>query len=99
MFSKWIGPPSMRLCMRIKGRVQGVGYRFFVSQTARKMSLSGWVRNLPDGGVEVEAQGEEKILEKFLIELKGGHPYSRVESIRSEKLPERPGETAFEIEA
>ena len=85
--------------MRIKGRVQGVGYRLFVSQIARKMSLTGWVRNLSNGDVEAEAQGEDRILELFLLELKGGLPYARVESIRSEKLSEKSGETAFEIQA
>lgn len=52
----------------ISGSVQGVGYRYFVKQTARKLSLTGWVRNTEDRGVEAVAQGEEKVI-KELIEL------------------------------
>ena len=88
----------MRLCVRIKGRVQGVGYRYFVKEAARKMSVTGWVRNLPGGDVEAEAQGDEKTLKQFVKELKEGHSWARVDSIQSEKLPEKPGESAFEVE-
>jgi acylphosphatase len=42
----------------IGGRVQGVGFRFFAQRVAARLGLGGWVRNLPDGGVELEAQGE-----------------------------------------
>lgn len=85
----------MRLCVRVKGNVQGVGYRYFAVQAAQKMRLTGWVRNLPDGGVEAEAQGEEKILKIFLIELEKGPMGARVESLKSQKIPEKSGETDF----
>lgn len=52
----------------ISGFVQGVGYRAFVKSKARKLGLTGWVRNLMDNRVEVLAQGDEKILQK-LIEI------------------------------
>jgi acylphosphatase len=42
----------------IGGRVQGVGFRFFAQRIAVRLGLRGWVRNLPDGGVELEAQGD-----------------------------------------
>ena len=92
-------PAAMRMNVRIKGRVQGVGYRFFVNQAARKMNLTGWVRNLPDGDVEAEAQGDLKPLEQFVHELKIGHPWARVDDFHSDTLPDKTGESAFTIES
>ena len=87
----------MRVYMRIKGRVQGVGFRFFVSETAQKMSVAGWVRNLPDGDVEAEVQGDEKNIEAVLKKIQAGHPWARVDNMNSDKIPDRSGETGFEI--
>ncbi len=87
----------MRLHMRIHGRVQGVGYRYFVTQSARKFGLSGWVKNLPTGDVEAEAQGPKLELDKFLETLKNGHPWARVERIQTDPASDRPDEEGFEI--
>jgi acylphosphatase len=65
----------------IKGRVQGVGYRYFALDAAQALGLTGWVRNLPEGGVEFFAQGEARDLERFVDQLKIGPPMSRVEEI------------------
>lgn len=62
----------------ISGRVQGVGYRAFTRDTARKLGLKGFVRNLPDGRVEVYAEGEEELLEKFLSKLWEGPFFAKV---------------------
>ena len=53
------------------GRVQGVGFRFRASWAAKRLGLTGWVSNLPDGRVEMEVQGEEKNIQKFLEDLQG----------------------------
>ena len=53
------------------GRVQGVGFRFRASWAAKGLGLTGWVSNLPDGRVEMEVQGEEKNIQKFLEDLQG----------------------------
>jgi len=53
----------------VRGRVQGVGFRACTQEVARDLGVGGWVRNLPDGAVEVEAEGDEaalRALEKFL---------------------------------
>lgn len=51
------------------GRVQGVGFRFTAQDTARELGVTGWVKNLRDGRVEVAAEGEEKILKDFLARI------------------------------
>ena len=56
----------------IKGRVQGVGFRYHALQTAQELGLTGWVRNLRDGRVEVLAEGEHEVLNKFLRDLRKG---------------------------
>ena len=87
----------MRVYMRIKGRVQGVGYRFFVRETAQKLSATGWVQNLPDGDVECEAQGEASAIGRMIQRLETDHPYARVEKITSQKIPDIEREKGFEI--
>ena len=87
----------MRLSLRVKGKVQGVGFRYFVSRIAHEMGLSGWVQNLPDGDVEAEIQGDEKMLEDFMKKLKDGHSWARVDSVQSREIPEKAGAADFEI--
>ncbi len=58
--------------IRVTGFVQGVGFRWFVSRTARAMGLRGWVRNLPGGGVEIFAAGEKTRVNEFIRSLYGG---------------------------
>jgi acylphosphatase len=54
----------VHVCYR--GRVQGVGFRYTVADLARKHAIAGWVKNLPDGKVEVDAEAEEDSLRAFL---------------------------------
>lgn len=70
-----------RLRAIISGRVQGVGFRMFVLEAARRHKCLGWVRNLPDGRVETEAEGNEDALTELLTELYRGPVLSRVEDI------------------
>ena len=53
-----------------EGDVQFVGFRYTARLLARKLDLSGWVKNLPDGRVELEAQGEVSTLRRFLLQMK-----------------------------
>jgi acylphosphatase len=68
---------------RIIGRVQMVMYRDFVFRSAKKLNINGFVRNEQDGSVRVEAQGEIEKLEKFIIYLKKGSLFSRVDSVKA----------------
>ncbi len=61
-----------RLHVRISGRVQGVGFRWFVREEARRLGLSGWVANLPTGEVEVNAGGERSSIERLRRALQVG---------------------------
>jgi len=65
----------------VYGYVQGVFFRAFVSHWASELGLSGYVRNLPSGAVEVVAEGEKKQLEKLISQLKVGPPAAKVERV------------------
>ena len=73
----------MRLARRyfISGRVQGVGFRFFVERTAAFEGLHGWVRNTADGRVEIAAEGDREALDRFERHLNHGPPAARVEHV------------------
>jgi len=64
----------------VQGFVQGVGYRKWARKKAQKMSLTGWVRNLPDGSVELLVQGDREKIEKLLEIYKKGPFMAEVES-------------------
>ena len=71
--------------LEIRGRVQGVGFRWFVRETARALRLRGWVKNRPDGNVEVAAAGSDEDLQQLADALGRGPRGAVVESV--EKLP------------
>ena len=81
----------------ITGRVQGVGYRFFVLDAGRREGLHGHVRNLADGGVEIEAEGEAEALARFEAALWRGPARARVDDIAIDELAPtgRPGPFAI----
>ena len=65
----------------VRGRVQMVMFRDFVCRKARGFELIGYVKNCPDGSVEVLAQGDEKLLHKYIALLNKGSLLSRVEKV------------------
>jgi acylphosphatase len=74
--------PSARLHALVSGMVQGVGYRYFALNAANQLGLLGWVRNLPDGSVEVVAEGARDVLDAYLGILERGLRSARVEAVR-----------------
>ncbi|HEY1252400.1 MAG TPA: acylphosphatase [Thermoanaerobaculia bacterium] len=80
----------------VKGRVQGVGYRFFAERAARECGVRGWVRNLPDGSVEAVAEGDDASVARFLARLREGPHGSRVDSLAEEEQTDS-GFASFEI--
>lgn len=81
----------------IIGYVQGVGFRYFVYQSAKYLKLSGWVRNLYDGSVEIEVQGNEDDLLSFIEYLWHGNRYAAVDDIKAEKIDILKNEIDFKI--
>jgi acylphosphatase len=67
--------------VRVTGVVQGVGFRWFVRERARRLGLAGWVRNLPDGSVEVAAKGEDQQMALFRADLRRGPRGAAVEDV------------------
>ena len=65
----------------VYGYVQGVLFRDFVSRRAKELGLTGYVRNLPEGSVEVNAEGKRKQLEKLIGYLKVGPPIAEVDKV------------------
>ena len=78
----------MVLHFLIRGRVQGVGFRWFVHREASELGLRGWVRNTDDGAVELVAAGPPEDLDEFRTELKKGSRGSRVDKITEHELAE-----------
>ncbi len=70
-----------RLHAMVRGRVQGVGFRYFVLDTAQQMNLTGWVRNRWDGSVEVTAEGEKAVLQLFIKALHKGPRLANVSEV------------------
>ncbi|HEY7679202.1 MAG TPA: acylphosphatase [Terriglobia bacterium] len=73
----------------VEGRVQGVGFRFFVEEVARGLGLKGYVRNLADGRVEVYAMGERAVLARLRTQLEVGPRASRVERVEERVAAQR----------
>lgn len=70
-----------RVHIYVSGRVQGVGFRAFVQHTAQTMNLTGWVKNLYDGRVEVLTEGSEDDINAFIDKLKEGPIGARVDNV------------------
>lgn len=72
----------IRARILVSGRVQGVAYRAFTQDAASRMKLSGGVRNLDDGRVEVDVEGERRAVEAFVELLKTGPPMAQVDDLQ-----------------
>jgi len=83
----------------ISGIVQGVGYRYFTYRKANEYGLTGYVKNLPDGRVEVFAEGEKVLLEQFLSDLKSGPQFAMVEDVSIKWQPYQNKYDKFYIES
>jgi acylphosphatase len=81
----------MVLHFMVKGRVQGVGFRWFVQREAAELGLNGWVKNTDQGDVEIVAAGEEALLAELKVALRKGSRGSRVDAVVEHELAESEG--------
>ena len=84
---------------RVRGRVQGVGFRAFTRRAAERFGVVGWVANVADGSVEVRAAGTAASLDRLKAEVERGPAFARVDRIESTPLAEPRAWQSFEITA
>ncbi len=82
----------------VTGRVQGVGFRWFVEKEASDLGLAGWVRNRQDGTVEVMAAGPNEQLNKLYSKLQQGPRAARVDRVEVDEVENAEGLKSFRIE-
>ncbi|MBO4779067.1 MAG: acylphosphatase [Selenomonadaceae bacterium] len=88
---------GVRKAARAEGRVQGVGFRFFVQSNAKAMGITGWVKNMSDGSVTMELQGEAEIVERLMAKIRRGNDWIQVKNYEVSDLPIVEGENTFAI--
>lgn len=88
---------NARLHVVVDGRVQGVGFRFFVIERALPLKITGWVRNTSEGQVEVLAEGEKQNLQQLLDALRTGPRAAYVTNVNFDWQPASGEFTRFEV--
>jgi len=81
-------PAELIVKVRIRGVVQGVGYRFFAYRNARELNIKGYVKNLSTGEVEVLARGKRTDVMEFLSRIQRGPSYARIEGFEIKEISE-----------
>jgi acylphosphatase len=81
----------------IRGRVQGVGFRYFTESVAAREGLHGWVTNLPGGHVEARVEGEAEAVERFERAIRHGPPGARVDDVEVEDEAPNGRESGFTV--
>ena len=91
--------PRMIVARRymIGGRVQGIGFRYFAEAAAAREGILGWVRNTPDGRVEISAEGDAEAVERVERSLRHGPPHARVERVDVDDIIPTGRDTGFII--
>ena len=81
----------------VSGMVQGVGFRYFIHHHASQLGLTGWVRNLPNGDVEIQAEGNREFVESLVTYAQRGPSLAVVSNVRLEWKAPSSQFTSFEI--
>ena len=88
---------TLTVNMKITGKVQGVGFHYFVLRQAQELGITGWVSNKSNGDVEAFTQGEKADIEQFIAKVKEGPSFSRVEDVSLNWVNEADQYFGFEI--
>jgi acylphosphatase len=91
-------PEKIQLNATVSGRVQGVGFRYYASSQARRLGLRGWVRNQPDGSVQIACEGPRAAVTQFHRWLESGPPSARVDRVEAYESPYRGQFKSFSID-
>lgn len=86
-----------RVYVVVQGQVQGVGFRYFVQRLAVQYHLTGWVRNMTNGMVEMELQGEEEAINQALRMIRAGDRFIKVYDLRSKIIKNKANESKFSV--
>ncbi len=81
----------------VSGRVQGVSYRASTASEARRLAVVGWVRNLPDGSVELEAEGPDDKISALIAWCESGPPSAKVSGVAVDDIPATGKGTTFSV--
>ncbi|GAB4365222.1 MAG: hypothetical protein Kow009_01960 [Spirochaetales bacterium] len=90
--------PLKAVQLRITGRVQGVGFRYWTARLAERMGVVGWVKNEMDGSVTVVCEGPEDRVNRFVQQVRQGPPGARVDHVEIMPLSQRGIYKKFSIE-
>ncbi len=88
---------QVRKYFRVVGRVQGVGFRYFTHRQATRLGLVGYVRNLPNGDVEIDVAGSVLDMQTFQVLIQKGPSGARVQEVTEQILPVKNLSESFEI--
>jgi acylphosphatase len=88
---------QVRVHVVVSGLVQGVGFRYFAYNKAKNLTLTGYVRNLYSGGVEIEAEGDRSLIEEFLKQVKVGPRAAHVADMKIEWIKCKEIHSGFEV--
>ena len=87
----------LRYYIILRGRVQGVGLRYRTSMSAREFGLTGWVKNLDNGNVALEVQGEKRDIDAFMKSLLKNDYFIRIDDYSVKKIAPDPMEKQFNV--
>ncbi|MBH27958.1 MAG: acylphosphatase [Chloroflexi bacterium] len=92
-----MGEETKRIVSLVRGRVQGVAFRYHTALKANQLGLEGWVRNNEDGSVQIEAQGQESSLNDLIGYIQKGPAHAKVDEVETKWIKDKESSGRFRI--